>query len=277
MYKKLVLFLLILLAGGPAARAEGDSHPGTRPFQLLLWPGRASLVRTATSEEWIEKQLFNAWHAGNLLTYTGRTIRIIPMRGGSLDKYLRVVLNTRPECIEGDPGLIEQDVNQPERIYSPLLQIHWKEGAYRPSMTGEILFLDRAESWQGTLGVVHPHYGIGGGFQIEYWKEHQGREPAWIALYSAEEVLRHLFVGGVQAAAVPEGTIDAFLREHNRLDLLDRVIRVRVPKVDQYPVIYLRRDLYEAPRIRTLISETWLRDHFSPWLQPFSRMAQAGG
>ncbi|HQH74538.1 MAG TPA: hypothetical protein PK360_20855, partial [bacterium] len=93
----------------------------------------------------------------------------------------------------------------------------------------------------------------------------------------AEEVLRHLFVGGVQAAAVPEGTIDAFLREHNRLDLLDRVIRVRVPKVDQYPVIYLRRDLYEAPRIRTLISETWLRDHFSPWLQPFSRMAQSGG
>ncbi|MFB3788772.1 MAG: hypothetical protein ACE15F_20630, partial [bacterium] len=167
MNKSLIFFLPLFLAYSPAARAQGDSHPGTRPFQLLLWPGRASLVRTATSEEWIEGQLFDAWHDGNLLTYMGRTIRIIPMPGGSLDKYLRVVLNTRPECVEGDPGFIEQEVNRPERVYLPLLQIRWKEGTYRPSMTGEILFLDHAESWQGTLGVVHPHYGIGGGLQIE--------------------------------------------------------------------------------------------------------------
>ncbi len=268
MCKNFISTLFLWIVCGFSVFADDDPHPGTRPFQVLLWPGRGSLIHTATSEEWVVKHLYDAWHEGNLLTYTGRTLRIITQAGGSLDKYLRIVLNSRPECIEGDPGLIEREINQSGRLYVPLLQVDWGKNARRPSMIGEILFLEHTESWKGTLGVIHPHYGIGGGIQLAYWKEQQGREPPWIALHSTEEVLRHLFVGSIQAAAVPEGAIDAFLRGHNRLDLLDRIIRVRVPTADSYPVIYLRQDLYENPRIRTLISETWLRDHFSSWLQP---------
>ncbi|MGC9328753.1 MAG: hypothetical protein ACP5I1_14050, partial [Candidatus Hinthialibacter sp.] len=180
----------------------------------------------------------------------------------SLDAYLRKVIYLEPECIEGDFLFVTQEINQDEIRYYPLLEEITTQSDDQSPIQGEIVFLDQNDLWQGKLGVVHPQYSVGGKYQIDYWKKETGKEPQTVTLYSPMEVLRHLFVGSIQAAAVPAGRLEFFLETYQRNDLMHQLIRIPVPETAKPPVIFLHRDYYANPLLRTLITETWLRDHF---------------
>ncbi len=247
-------------------QSSGDRSTA-KTFHFLLWQGPASFNKSATSAINDRLPLENAWHDGRLLSYTGREIRILSPKIESLEKYLRIVLNSHPECIEGDPGLIERVVNRQIREYVPILEVNSQSNQQSAVLQGEIIFLEQSELWRGRLGVVHPEYDIGGRSQIEYWADKTGQAPETITLYSPKEALRHLFVGSIEAAAIPEGVLETFLHEHKKIDLLDKIIRVQMPYKGRPSVIFLRKDLYYDPLMRTLVSETWLRDHFPDKLQ----------
>ncbi len=261
------LSLVVLDSASAYSESSSGDRPTAKTFHFLLWQGPASFNKSATSTINDKLPLENAWHDGRLLSYTGREIRILSPKGEPLEKYLRIVLNSHPECIEGDPGLIERVVNQQNREYIPILQVNFQSDKQLPALQGEIIFLEQSDLWRGRLGVVHPEYDIGGRSQIEYWANKTGQNPDTVTLYSSNEALRHLFVGSIEAAAIPEGVLETFLHEHNKDGLLDKIIRVPMPYKGHPSVIFLRQDLYHDPLMRTLISETWLRDHFPDKLQ----------
>lgn len=231
-------------------------------FHFLFWPTFGSLSQTVSQGQPFSQSLQKAWQDSRLLGYLGRPLICISSKTDSVEKYLQTILYSRPECIEGDAGLLEKEINPKERLYDPLLQRIPEESDNQIDLRGEIVFLDRTDLWQGRLGVIHSQYEVGGGFQIAYWKQETGAVPDIVTLYSPWEALRHLMVGSIQAAAIPVGVLETFLKIHHREDLLDRVLRIRMPVNTNLPMIYLRHDLYVDPLMRTLIAETWLRDRF---------------
>jgi hypothetical protein len=243
------------------SRQSSEDRSAAKTFHFLLWQGPASFNKSSTSAINDKLPLENAWHDGRLLSYTGQEIRILSPKL-DLEKYLRIVLNSQPECIEGDPGLIERVVNRQIREYIPVLEVNSQANQQSSALQGEIIFLEQSELWRGRLGVVHPEYDIGGRSQIEYWADKTGQTPQTITLYSPQEALRHLFVGSIEAAAISRGVLESFLHKYKKTGLLDKIIRVQMPHKGRNSVIFLRKDIYNNPLMRTLISETWLRDHF---------------
>ncbi|MBN2327145.1 MAG: hypothetical protein JXR73_08310 [Candidatus Omnitrophica bacterium] len=241
--------------------------PQKKTFHFVMWPGANSTFQYAPSGETSLHPLFAAWNNSHLLAYTGLDLSI-ESKSDSLDAYLRKVKYLEPECIEGDFSFVTEEINQEEKIYYPLLEEKRSQSIDQPPIQGEIIFLEQNDLWQGKLGVVHPRYSVGGKYQIEYWKKEAGEDPQTVVFYSPMETLRHLFVGSIQAAAVPVGQLEIFLEAYHRQDLLDRLIRIPAPGRANPPAIFLHKQYYANPLIRTLITETWLRDHFQNQLAP---------
>jgi len=262
------IFLLFLLSPDCAA-AQDKTQPGWKIFDLVLWPEKGGFIDSVTSPA-AEKRLENAWFDACMPTYSGRALRTMVPENNSLEVFLRLIQTTRPSAIEGDSGFVERNVNQPERIYIPFLERIDTKNGKESVLHGEIVFASPQPKWEGVLGVIHPDFSIGGKAQIDYWREQTGKDTNWVAFQSGKELLRHLFAGSIEAAAVPEETIGAFLREIGREDLANRIVRMAVPQAFPHTQFYLRRDLYDDLFLRTLISETWLRDRFPEGFKPVS-------
>lgn len=238
---------------------------GPDRFQMALWPGPGGLMEASGAEE-AAAGLESAWYAALMPTWLNRPPQIHAPANGSLERYLQTVEAYRPECIEGEAGFVERAAVRGGRMdYYPVL-----ECAGEP-LGAEIVFRQGAGPWTGTLGVVHPDYTPGGRAQIDHWRAAAGSEPAWVAYHSVREVLSHLFVGSIEAAAVPAGSLGAFLRERNRESLAPGLTRIVVPGAESRVGVYLRGDLYEKPLYRALVSETWLRGQFPSRFAPVPR------
>lgn len=269
-----VHYLLIFLVVIPFIRhteigwSQENSKSQDHVFHFLPWPETGSILKPADKAADESPVLINAWNDNHLLSYTGQTLVLLPAKSDALDQYLRLVLYSQPECIEGDINFIEEEINSQKSLYVPILQEIETGSENAGSLKGEIVFLDQNDLWRGKLGVVHPRYSVGGKYQIDYWIEQSGNNPDVVTLNSPQETLRHLFVGSIQAAAVPEGAVEVFLKSHNRGDLSDRLIRIHIPQTAPLPVVFLRKDLFEAPLMRTLIGETWLRNSVEKQMMP---------
>jgi len=270
-----MFFFFALLFGavpiyGDRNEASPDEKTSRQSFLMVLWPEHGGLIHSVSGEKTVEEDLQNAWHEGHLPTYTGMGIYFYSPKSDSLKSYLQAVEKMSPECIEGDGWFIEREINgfqsgfSSNRKYYPLLSVHCGQD---DELSPEILFRSHLAHWQGLLGVVHPSYEIGGGLQLEYWRKKTGKDPDWAALYSTEETLRQFFIGSIKAAAIPGKALDDFLQKNGREDLAGRIDRTSLDLKGSPPAIYLRRDLFENPFFRTLIAETWLRNHFQEWFR----------
>ncbi len=245
------------------------NHP---EFHLVLWPKCLIAAQTSPSYALSESLFESAWQENRMLTYLGQSLSIVSSKSSSftdsLEKYLQSIQYTTPECIEGDRGFVEKVINQQEIRYLPIMEPSLDGVSAPPPLRGEIVFFDSNSVWIGRLGVVHPLYGVGGLYQIEYWKKETGKDPDIVTFYSPQETLRHLLIGSIQAAAIPEGVLENFLKEHHREDSIDRFVRIRIKEESPYPLVFLRKDLYGNPLTRTLICETWLRNGFPHLFRP---------
>ena len=229
-------------------------------FHFLVWPQIGSLFQNPSETDFENGLLQSAWLDNHLPSYLGRPLNVLSQNTDSLKIYFQTIRYSQPECFEGNPGLIENEINGEDRRYLPILQCLADRTDSKMLLRGEIVFTKKGDAWRGRMGVVHPSFDVGGAFQIEYWENETGNRPDVVTLYSPNEVLRHLIVGDINAAAVPVGALDLFLKEHGRDDLQDRFIRVRMPESGSSTVIFLRNDLYADPLVRTLVTETWLRN-----------------
>lgn len=260
-----IVLSLVSIAGPVIAQpAQNTQAKNAATFTLLTWPEAGSFFDADTIT-----RLTHAWHENHIRTYTERDIHFNSPKDNSLTKFMRIIQTNQPECLEGDPDFIEREINDKRgvRLYIPILR-QFPSDTSKQAQYGEIVFGDRSIPWTGLLGVVHPFYGIGGRVQIDYWRSQKNVDPEWTGFDSSQEVLSHLFVGSIQAAALPQGALDAFLAQRNRLDLEERVTRIQITEQKPLPAIYLREDQYNNPFRRTVISETWLRNRFPTKLDP---------
>lgn len=267
-FSLLLCSLLFFSLWCPASPGEENAKPKSRSFHFLRWPGVGSVIQETKAINGSQNSLLTAWNEGRLLSYTGQTLELVSEKSDSLEKFLRWVRYSQPECIEGDKDFILEEINSQDPLYAPILQEIEQKSENKETIHGEIVFLDKNDLWHGKLGVVHPKYSVGGKFQINYWKEQSEKEPDIVSLYSPQETLRHLFIGDIHAAAIPEGAVEIFLKAHNREDLSEHLIRIRMPQTAPLPTIFLRKDLFSEPLARTLIAETWLRNGFPEWMIP---------
>ncbi len=235
-------------------------------FQFVFWPGHGSLCETTNTGVSMPEQLQTAWHSSHLPTYLKKNLRIVIPENSSLKQYNTIVQTMQPACIEIEMAYLEEVVNrsayeQKTLTYLPILLV--KKTTIDPDpIQAEILFRNRSMLRKGILGVVHPLYSIGGKTQLEYWQTQIGTTADMVAFYSPNEVLRHLFAGTIQAAAIPRQDIELFLQKAGKEKLPSSYQRIPVPDSISVLVIGLRADLFHDNFIRTLVSETWLRDHF---------------
>lgn len=262
----LLLPLLVELHQPIHASAQSITIQQDKSFQFCFWPCAGSILQSSTSAL---SDIQETWHRSGLITFFGKNLQTIT-NIHSLDKFTRVLSVSSPECVEADPVFMDYLIKEQHQTYVPIFQVAADQESQEPSLAGEIVFLDRTDQWKGNMGVIHPHYGIGGYYQIEYWKKKTKSDPKIVAFYSSNETLNHLFVGSIQAAAIPVGDLERYLEAHDRLDLLERVIRFQIPQKGSPPAIYIGKELYENLLKRTLIAETWLRDYFHPFLMPVS-------
>ncbi len=247
--------------------AQQNIKAGWDQFEFLFWPEKGGLIESSTIPESVIQNLRNAWHESLLPVYTNKVIQFRKSESESLDWYRNVVENTQPACIEGDAWYIEQVINHKDgqafdRQYIPILRVKHPSENERVKLQAEIVFRNQSNLWTGILGVVHSDYSVGGKTQLEYWKRETGGEADMVAFHSSREVLRHLFAGTIDAAAVPKGELDSFLNELDNNMMLSQFIRISIPNSDSNTFIFLKKDLFTDAYIRTLISETWLRNNF---------------
>ena len=257
----IILGMLMQVGGGTWAAAQDNSlESSATEFHLVLWHESGGLVSGVTSADALDGPLRDRWFEALLPALLNRNLRIHFPVDDSFERYVSLVQSLRPHALEGEACFVEHVFNSAsEPEYLPILECQTDESETR---YGEIIFRTNPPDWLGTLGVVHPWYELGGRAQIEYWQAHTGRIPNWVAYQSSREVLFHLFVGSIEAAAVPAQALETFLKERGRENLEEHVGRVRVPQAEGPIGIYLRQDWYENLLYRTLISETWLRDTF---------------
>ncbi|RJP19886.1 MAG: hypothetical protein C4527_26170 [Candidatus Omnitrophota bacterium] len=272
MMNRFVIISCLILNCIGLAWAQEKIDAGQNQFDFLCWPGRGSLIDSATSAEYVRSRLLGAWHDAHLPIYLKQNLRIWFPQNDSLKWYKGMIEELHPACIEGDALYVKEEVNRRgERsndiCYIPLLRFRHEIREHDDSVRGEIIFSSRLSMWEGVLGVVHPSYSVGGNVQLNHWREQTGREADMVAFSSSFEALRHFFAGTIQAAAVPKGEVDHFLRECGQENLLSTLVRIEIPEQESPMVIFLREDLYHDPFTRTLISETWLRDHFFEYFE----------
>lgn len=266
----LLIFPLFLWILPVSSQEENPSNElfHNETFHLVLWPAVSGWLQEITEPENLVQRMQDAWYDGHLPTYTHMNLKVSVPGSDSLDWFTGLVRTLKPQSIEGDQVFIEREINQRERLYIPLLQRVSPNQERR--LQGEILFRSPKTVWQGMLGVIHPAFNIGGDYQIQYWRKETGREPEVQTFYSSNEVLRHLLVGSIQAAASPQGALEDFLKESGRGDLAALFQRVTIPQEGALTHIYVREDVYNDLFLRTLVGETWLRDHFADELQAAS-------
>lgn len=230
------------------------SQPG---FDFLFWNQSGSIIQspsisvTQRMEEHWHDQLLPSILSVQVKFHTPKTIQI----------YLQMIDRLQPVCIEGDPAFVELVVNQQRQLpYIPILECTEAQNA-------EIIFRTTAPNWQGVLGVIHPSYNPGGRLQIQHWQQKNGSAPETHTFYSHQEVLMHLMVGSIQAAAVPQGALDTFIQSIHRHDLANEFYRVPIKNPLPATMLFLREDWYRNPIKRTVITETWLRDALPKQLQ----------
>ncbi len=236
-------------------------------FHFLLWPDRGGWIHSVTDAEMLTTSLRDSWYSSRLPTYIGYNLQIHVPKSDSLETYVEFILNHKPQCIEGEAALIKEEINRNTVRYRPILQL--RDDLPSNSPHAEIVFHEEKQ-WNGVLGVVHPALPNAGKAQIEYWKQETGEEPDWIAFYSTEETIRHFLAGprgNLTAAALPGHSLERFLKKIERKDLLEHLHQLTVPSQKREPTLYLRDDLYQNVLTRTLITETWLRNHFSDALE----------
>ncbi len=241
--------------------------PGNK-FLLLLWPEEGGMLQEASGQESLLNAFNNAWYDNHLPSYTGMSLEIHLPQSQSLYSFAHMIKNTWPECIEGDRWFIENEINQTQfpfldqRKYVPILMRSTQR------YSAELIFRSRATQWEGSLGVVHSDYEIGGKLQLEEWQSKSNSQNPWIAFHSTDEVLRQFFIGSCNAAAVPQGALERFLEKYNKEKFAQRLQRIELETQGFATTFFLRKDLYDDPLMRTLITESWLRNHFSGQLIP---------
>ncbi len=235
-------------------------------FSFLLWPDRGGLIDASTRYQTMNLLLKNRWHKALFPTYTGMTVEIHKPNSRSLKDFVQVVQKNKPEAIEGCAWFIEHEINQTkngyfrDRLYYPVLTVRNNK---LDDLHAMILFRSNSVRWKGTLGVVHPSYTLGGRLQLENWEHKVNGSVDWVALNSTGEVLRQFFIGSIDAAAVPEGSLNDFLANHGREDLRKHLKSVMIEPSFNFTSIYLRKDIYNQPFMRTMVVENWLRNHFA--------------
>lgn len=260
-----IIVYVAWLLSVPEAAAQSSNPFLDRTFSLLLWPEVNGWIASSTNPNYIKNELQTGWHDSHLPTYLGASIQL--MEVGSLKEYSDVITNQEPACIEGDPYYIENEINKRDRLYIPILIKNIDSHSAYPR-NGEIVFRSGEPDWRLSLGIVHPFFPLGGAMQIQYWIDRTGIPPNWIALDSTAEVLRHFLAGSIQAAAVPEGTMQKFLQQVGKEDLTSNFYSITVSSSGSPTCIYLQHAHYNNLLHRTLITETWLRDHFPGRLTP---------
>lgn len=227
-------------------------------FLFAAWPLGGFLAEPGaiTSSHSLE----TAWFDAHLPRFTGRSLRIRSSESDSLLEYRTWIAANEPECIEGDVDYIESVINSGASRYIPILEVRRSHESPALANEAEIIIRSDRSGIAGQYGVVSPYLRAGGGAQIEYWRI-AGEEPLEVIFFeSPRETLRHLLVGGIQAAGLPAGWFDRYLREKNRLDLLERFEHVTIPTSPPRVAIFLREDIFYDVFLRTLVAETWLRD-----------------
>jgi hypothetical protein len=248
-YKR--IFFVVLMNLYPVV---AFSQPG---FDFLFWNQSGGIIESPSisvsqiiEEHWHD-QLLPSILSIHVKTHTPKSIQI----------YMQMIERLQPICIEGDPAFVELEVNQQrQQPYLPILQSNSAQNA-------ELIFRSSSPNWQGVLGVIHPSYNPGGRLQIQRWQQETGTAPEIHTFYSTEEVLMHLMVGSIEAAAVPQSALDEFLQSHNHSNLAENFYRIPISNPLPATMIFLRQDWYTDIRKRTLITETWLRDALPNHLQ----------
>lgn len=257
------VLLYLVYTGLNASPVCGQTTREEASFHFLVWPYPDSLITGATDPETQANRFSSAWYNGHLPTYTGKALQMILPKTDSIQTYLETIQSVSPECLEGDAHFIAQEVNADTLRYIPVLkQAQTQHGQ------AEIVFRSSPPSWAGPMGLIHQAFSNGGYRQILYWEAQRGTLASWVSFYSAEEALRHLLAGTVQAAALPEGMVESFLRQQDRMPLLAGLSRIPIPDSYSSPLIFIRSDLYHDLLTRTLVTETWLRNFFSEELIP---------
>ncbi|MDP8246147.1 MAG: hypothetical protein P9L94_18840 [Candidatus Hinthialibacter antarcticus] len=228
---------------------------------LLRWPLREA---TSIGEEIATADFENAWHENRIYRHVQKPLHIIEPSSDSLAEYLDQLRDFQPQCVEADWEFAQAHLNSADVMYVPVLRFR------RPfQIQAELIRELSGSPATNLLGVVSPDFSIGGGIQIARMQEQGGPDIQWHSFASPRETLRQLFVGAIHAAAVPEGYYDLLLREMGRTDLTDRFERERFP-AETLRVYWLREDVYRDLFLRTIITETWLRDRFASRLERFA-------
>lgn len=227
---------------------------------FLRWPLREA---PGVEKELAAADLENAWHENRIYRHVQKTLRIIEPTTDSLTEFLDLLRIHKPQCVEADWEFAKNRLNTQGVAYVPTLRFR-----HAFQIQAELVREPSASSATDWLGVVSPEFSMGGGAQIAHIQELRGADVPWHSFGSPRETLRQLFVGAVNAAAVPAGYYDLFLREMGRTDLTDRFQRERFP-TETLRVYWLREDVYRNLFLRTVITETWLRDRFAGRVERF--------
>lgn len=226
---------------------------------FLRWP----LRNMENGPEIATDEFESAWHENRIYRHLQKELNIIDSYGDSLAEFRNQLQGQNPQCVEADWDFAKRHLATDDFAYIPVLQFH------KPFTTEAELIWDSSVSQPiDLLGVVSPDLSMGGGIQIAHMKEKNGGEIQWHAFFSPGEVLRHLFVGSIHAAATPSGYFDRVLRDMGRTDLTERFQRERFP-AETLRVYWLREDIYRNVFKRTVIVETWLRDRFADRIERF--------
>ncbi|MBI1386843.1 MAG: hypothetical protein GC154_00155 [bacterium] len=261
----IVLSLALIFAGyGPMTCAWGQSIPDEdEAFTLIRWPLEVWLDTGAAPET---DQLENAWRDGRLASFLGRGVHVVETKPGALDEYYEMIRVQRPECIECELSRDALDGHDVLDEYIAVVE-------YQPGgiLDGELIVRDGASEPPSPIAAASMKLESCGASQERWVNEKYSRDADWAMFDTPLEAMRHLIVGDASAAAAPAGSFAWFLDGMGRSDLLSRFQVIRTPSTGRGVGILLRGDLYKDPFIRTLITETWLRDGFSEklnWASP---------
>lgn len=233
-------------------------------FSVLLWPYSTTILGTDNTIELLTEE----WYNTHLPRVVDGPLELIRTRDWSINAYRDWIIRNRPALIEGERTLVEQALPS-SSAYIPILFAAAPPAEYPPAVLLEKDDLRR----DGILGVISPFLETGGLSQIRHWVQTRSREPDIVALGSPEEVVRHLLVGSIVAAALPQGTLEAYLESMDRIDLADRFTTEVVESAPPRLALYLREDLYQRALLRTLVQENWLRDTLPTHLKLYSQDA----
>mgnify|MGYP006272188333 CR=1 FL=1 len=251
-------FLALALFAGPNPIVAQPASQTGLTFHFAAWPYQNSIMAVGSQ---VHEELQNAWFDHHLPRFTQMRLQLIHGQDHSLTGYQHWI-NQGAECIETEYTYLEQEINQDQTLYRPILFAYPREEKPPAPVETALIRYKGNDNWPEPLGIVSPHLELAGGAQLRYWTQQTGAQPDVYRFDSPDEVLRHLLVGTIRSAAVPAGWFGGFLERIERPSLARFFEIEPVPAIKPQIVICLRNDLYQQAFFRTLIGETWLRNQF---------------